>query len=161
MNKPRHIQDVLYRVMRITLAQFLFAGIFASLATAGPTKGQGLLDRKISLVAENQAVKSILEEIENQTSIVFTYRPVLINSGETFSFEVTDTPISDVLSRILSSDVTFMAVDAEEEILLRPAVKMASIKPIPILETMVALTISGQVRDENGETLPGVNVIEK
>ena len=161
MNKPRPIQDVFYQIMRITLAQCLFMGILTSLATAGPTNGQGLLDRRISLVAENQAVKSILVEIEDQTSIVFTYRPILIDNGKTFSFVVTEARLADVLSRILSPDVAFAAIETEEEIVLGPAMPVASISAGPMVESQLAINVSGQVKDESGATLPGVNVVEK
>lgn len=161
MNKLRLIQDVLYQIMKFTLTQCLLMGLLTSLVLAGPIRGQGLLDRRISLVAENQAVKSILAEIEAKTSIVFTYRPVLIEDGRTLSFEVVDTRLADVLSRILNPDVVFVAVEDEKEIILSPAVEVASTAPIPNVETVYVLQVSGQVKDEKGETLPGVNVLEK
>lgn len=161
MNKPRLIQDVFYQTMRITLIQCLLMGLFTSLVLAGPIRGQGLLDRKISLVAKDQAVKSILAEIESKTSIVFTYRPVLIDDGKKFSFEVTDATVADVLSRILSPNVVFTAVESEGEIVLGPAVEVASTNPTPSMEALLDLVVSGQVKDEKGETLPGVNVLEK
>ena len=161
MNKSGRIQEVLYVIMRITLTQVLLMVILTSLVMAGPLKGQGILDRKVSLDAQNKEIKSILTDIEKQTSVVFTYRPKLIKASKKISFKVTDARLVDVLDQLFSPEISFLVVDEEEEIVLRPNPDLSSVDPVPAIVEMLAITVSGKVTDETGQTLPGVNVVER
>src|SRR6266850_8427670 len=159
MNKPRPIQDVFFVIMRITLTQVLLVVAFTSLVAASPLKGQGILDRKVSLDARNRNIKSILAEIEKQTAVVFTYRPRVINASRKVSLKVKDVKLIDVLAQLFSPPISVLAVDKEEEIVLRPAIVVPVEKVVA--DNEVALKVSGKVVDEAGQPLPGVNVIEK
>ncbi len=161
MNKPRPIQDVLYFIMRITLAQFVLMAILTSLAYAVPMNGQGILDRKVSLQAENKEIKTILAEIEKQTSVVFTYRPRLIKASRKVSFSVTDANLSEVLKQLFSPNIAFLAVDDEEEIILSPSAMIDGDESLDISSRRLEVSLSGTVSNAAGEPLPGVNVVEK
>lgn len=154
MNKHVSIQDVLYCIMRVTLTQVLLMVVLTTLVSAGDLNGQGILDRKVSLDADKQEIKSILTEIERQTSVVFTYRAKLIKASKKVSLRVNDVKLSEVLSRLFSPAVSFQAIDEEEEIVLSPNPDL----PEP---EIAAVTVSGKVADDSGEPLPGVNVLEK
>lgn len=160
MNKPRSIQDVFCFIMKITLAQFLLMVILTSLVSAASLKGQSILDRKVSLDARNKEIKSILTEIEKQTSVVFTYRPKLIKAAKKITFQVSDARLADVLTQLFSPEISFLAVDEEEEIVLSPNTHASGEEPSVATE-ILAITVSGQVFDEAGQSLPGVNVVEK
>lgn len=164
MNKPRPIQDVFYFIMKITLTQFLLMVILTSLVSAASLKGQGILDRKVSIDAENTEIKSILSEIEKQASVVFTYRPRLIRDSKKISFKVTDASLKDVLAQLFSPEISFLAVDEEEEIVLRPNRNSNSENPVSAdvgAPEFLVINVSGKVTDETGQILPGVNVVEK
>src|SRR5687767_10690720 len=159
MNKPRPIQEVFYVIMRITFTQILIMVVLTSLVSAAPVKsnGQGILDRKVSLDVNNEEIKFILSQIEKQTSVVFTYRPKLINSSKKISLKVDNALLREVLNELFDpTTISVVAVDEEEEILLKAKNETESEE---ILVT--ALTINGKITDEAGEPLPGVNVLEK
>src|SRR5258706_3332234 len=159
MNKPRPIQDVFFVIMRITLTQILLVVALTSMVSAAHLNGQGILERKVSLDARNIEIKSILAQIEKQTAVEFTYRPRVIDASKKVSLKVTDVRLVDVLAQLFSPAIAVLAVEEEEEIVLRPA-------PLIPAETLVesnelVLKVSGKVVDETGQALPGVNVVEK
>src|SRR5258706_5917023 len=160
MNKPRPIQDVFFVIMRITLTQILLMVALTSLVSAAHLNGQGILDRKVSLDARNTEIRSILAEIKKQTSVEFTYRPKAINASKKVSLKVTDARLVDVLDQLFSPSISVLAVDEEEEIVLRPT---PAITPSTVGATNenLVLKVSGKVVDEAGQPVPGVNVIEK
>ena len=159
MNKPRPIQGVFFVIMRITLTQILLVVALTSMVSAAHLKGQGILERKVSLDARNIEIKSILAEIEKQTAVVFTYRPRVIQASKKVSLSVKEVKLADVLGQLFSPAISILAVDEEGEIVLRAtrATRERVAAPISVL----ALKVSGKVVDETGQPLPGVNVIEK
>src|SRR5687768_348214 len=161
MNKCRPIQDVFYLIMKITLTQVLLMVILTSLVSASHLNGQGILDRKVSLDAENTTIKAILTEIEKQTSVVFTYRPRLINDSKKVNFKITDAKLAEVLGQLFGSDISFLPVNEEEEVVLRPAPKSEPKGSLTDDNALFVLAVSGTVNDETGQPLPGVNVVEK
>lgn len=161
MNKPRSIQDVFLVIMRITLTQFLLLVILTSLAYAAETNGQGILDRKVSLDVQNATIKSVLTEIEHQTSVVFTYRPRLIQASRKVSLKLSDTNLSEALKELFGTEVTYVSVNEEEEIVLKPAPVTVMDNTAVGVNEAVIITVTGTVSDQAGQPLPGVNVVEK
>ncbi len=161
MNKSRSIQDVFIVIMRITVTQALIMVIMTSLVFAAELNGQGILDRKVSIDVDDIDVRSILNEIEKQTSVTFTYRPATVQASKRVSLHVKEAKISEVLRDLFGSKLESIIV--EEEILLR-----ASSEPSPVYNTSsksytgeTVFTVSGKITDETGEPLPGVNILEK
>lgn len=157
MNKPRPIQQVFYAIMRITFTQMLLMTALTSLVSAAHLKGQGILDRKVSLDVNQREVQSVLSEIEKQTSVEFTYRDKFIRSFDRVSIKMEEAPLKEVLDRLFDSHVSLIIVEEEEEIVLRPKPDLAPGESVIIQERPV----KGKVTDESGQPVPGVNVIEK
>lgn len=126
MNKLRSIQHVFFVAMRITLTQVVLMIVLSSLVSAASLNGQGILDRKVSLDVRNTEIKSILSEIEKQTSVVFTYRPHVIKASKKISFKVSDVRLADVLSQLFSPSIAFMSIDEGEEIVLKPSAHLVA-----------------------------------
>lgn len=157
MNKSRPIQEVVCLLMRISLAQVLLMTLFASLVSAADIKGQQVLDRTVSLNVDNKEVSNVLQEIERQASVTFSYRTKTIKGADRVTLEVKDAPLGTVLQQLFGEDVVVEVRD--EEILLKP--KAAPPSHSTIAEGELLVSVSGTVADENGESLPGVNVVEK
>lgn len=160
MNKPIPIQNLFCLLMKITLTQVLLMVILTSLVMASPSRGQGILDRKVSLNVQGKQIKSILNEIEKQTAVLFTYRPNQINASKKISITASDAKLVDVLNRLFSPEVSFLAVDGEE-IILRPNPEVSKVASSPAVIEMMEVSVSGKVTDDAGQTLPGVNILEK
>ncbi|HYC85852.1 MAG TPA: TonB-dependent receptor [Chryseosolibacter sp.] len=129
--------------------------VLTTLASAGPTKGQGVLDSKVTLDVSDMEIKSILLEIEKQVEVNFTYRSKHIQASRKVSLNVNNARLSEVLDELFTPDVEFIAVD--EEVLLRPVSESEKIAEVSIPEVVV----SGRITDENNSPLPGVNILEK
>lgn len=157
MNKTKPIQQVLLVIMRITLTQLLFITGMVTLASAGNLNGQGILDRRVTLEANNQEIKKVLAMIEKQASIEFTYNHRLLESMDPVTLTAEDASIGEVLRLIFKGGMDFVVYD--NEIVLKPARSMTplSVKVRPPQE----LLVSGLVTDEKAEGLPGVSIIEK
>lgn len=160
MNKPRPIQDIFFVIMRVTLTQILLMVILASLVSAADLKGQEILERQISVEAHDKKIKHILKDIEKELSVIFTYRPDLIQVSKKVSIQVNSTALREVLDQLFSPDVQFLV--AGKEILLKPAasVSAGSLIVNPDIAPLL-FQVTGTVLDETGQSLPGVNVIEK
>lgn len=134
--------------------------IFATLVSAADLKGQEILDRQISVEAHGKKIKSILKDIENELSVIFTYRPDLLQVSRKVSIEVNSATLRDVLDQLFSPDVQFLV--AGKEILLKPVPSVSSDSTSAGEDTSPLLfKVTGSVADQTGQSLPGVNVIEK
>src|SRR5687768_4617100 len=160
MNNHRSIQDTFIVIMKITLTQTLIMAVLSSLVSAASLNGQGIMDRKVSINVRNTEIKSILTEIEKQASVVFTYRPNLIKASKKISIEMMDARLADVLGQLFSPSIAFLAIDEGEEIILRPEPDAFPERNVTVDEDVV-ITVAGKVLGEDGQPIPGVNVIEK
>ena len=160
MNNHRSIQDTFIVIMRITLTQILIMAVLSTLVSAASLNGQGIMDRKVSINVRNTEIKLILAEIEKQTSVVFTYRPNLIKASKKITFKAVDARLADVLGQLFSPAISFLPMDEEEEIILKPKPDKVPEDNV-IMDGKIVITVSGNVLDEDGEPIPGVNVLEK
>lgn len=159
MNKSRSIQHDLIFIMKITVTQALIMMILTSLVYAADLKGQEILDRKISIHVDDEEVRAILDKIEKQASVTFTYRSGIIQASKKVSLDVRNKKLKGVLTDLF--DGAIEAVVVEDEILLRPVSTYSVDEGEGNTPLTVAFQVSGKVSDEKGEALPGVNVIEK
>ena len=81
-NKPKPIRNALLFFMKITLIHMLITSVSVLMGYAVDTSGQEVLERKLTLQAENADVKSVLTQIEKKIDVKFTYRPRLIKDRE-------------------------------------------------------------------------------
>src|SRR6478736_5560372 len=95
--------------------------------------------------------KLFLSDLEKQASVVFTYRAKLIRSSRKVSLTVSEAPLSDVLKELFDPGIGVLAMDDEEEIVLRPNPDDASAHVVAPYE----IRVSGTIVDEKGDQLPG------
>ncbi len=156
MNKLKPIKGFLLNVMRVTLAQIFIAVVLTSLASAANIKGQGVLDKKISLHVNNKEIKIILSEIEKQSSVDFTYNPKTINTNIRVTLAVNEVTINEVLHSIFSNDIEYIEIDGG--IVLKTKDVKSKMDDATI---KLANTVKGKITDETGLPIPGVNVAVK
>ncbi|MEZ5082727.1 MAG: TonB-dependent receptor [Bacteroidales bacterium] len=110
-----------------------------------------LLNKKISLDADNVSLDWVLAEITNQTGINFSYNNKSIQSEKTTTLHVRDQSLQQVLNG-LSSAYKLEYKIVKEQIILKPLRKKD--------DQVQQFTVSGYLRDkESGETLPGATVL--
>jgi TonB-dependent starch-binding outer membrane protein SusC len=159
MDYSKPIKEALLVLMRITLIQAFIMAVFATLVVASPTNGQEILAKKVTLNAENVELKEVLKYLSQQTSARFTYRASIVQPSRKVSLQVTDVTLSEALEALFSPGITYRAVGSEI------VLNMADEPEKPAIAGdgyhMAIFQVSGQVKDENGIALPGVNVLEK
>ncbi len=166
MKKSPQLQKILLSIMKISLLQLFIAVIFASVSLAHEATAQEILNRKVSLKIENKAIKTILSDIEKTANVRFTYRPKLISTEKNISFKAENERLSDVLERLLKPmKITWDVVG--DQIILKKIIEnnaIPTLTPTSIAEPQTVIkevTVTGTVKDEKGEALPGVNILVK
>jgi TonB-linked SusC/RagA family outer membrane protein len=160
INKP--IQGFLIVFMKIALTQALILTVFAVCSIAADLKGQEVLKNKITIKANEKEIRKVLSEIEKKAQVRFTYSSAVVNVNREISIDFKDRILSEVLKSIFESDITYEVRGSR--IILKPATASASgteERNAEKSETYFDVQVSGKVTDENGEPLPGANILEK
>ncbi|TDB62744.1 TonB-dependent receptor [Arundinibacter roseus] len=162
MKKSLQKQKKLLVLMRISLVQLCIAVIFAGFSLARDASAQELLNQKISLIAVNQNIRSVLSEIEQKANVRFTYRPKLLTNQQKISINVSNEPLGDALEQILAPLQIKYRVIGKEIVLSPLASSYAAPSPFSIVPIVIPdRLISGIVTDDKGEALPGVSIVLK
>lgn len=116
-------------------------------------KGYG---QKVSLDLKNVEIQTVLKEIRKQTGYLFFYKSEELKNTGKFSINVSNTEISDLMTKILEkTSLSFQIID--RTIILKRKPEMKINDQIDNL----AIDISGTVTDENGRPLGGATVTVK
>ncbi|MDR2040327.1 MAG: TonB-dependent receptor [Bacteroidales bacterium] len=110
---------------------------------------------KVTIDVKQVKLIDVLNEIERQTVYLFFYNKNNIDINKAVTIKAIDTQTSDVLDQILGPDITYSFVN--EHIILSK--RIPEEKTLPVQQQDIF--ISGTVSDENGDLLPGVNVVIK
>src|SRR5690606_8196222 len=118
MNKPKPVQHVLVFFMRVTLIHILISSASIVLGYAIDSSGQEVLERKITIKAEEEAVKDVLGQIEKLVNVKFTYRPRLVETNKKITITAFDLPLAEVLKNMFGATVGFSVIG--KQIVLKP-----------------------------------------
>ena len=151
MNKKYKSPRLLLRVMKISMQQLFLSFIFCTFAYANTALSQNELKETVTIQAENTQIKRVLSLIEKQVDYRFIYSSSAININKKVSLNVTNKKLEEV--KLI--DIQYSVKD--RRILLRNNVlanATVSLNNNIILEK----PIKGNVKDENGQALPGVTI---
>lgn len=137
--------------MRITCIQLILATIFTFSLYANEAHSQSVLEKQISLSADKMAMRDVLKEIKQQTGVKFTYSSDVVDLGRKISCNLAGTRLKAFFETVLQPiGIDFKVIDDEQILLYQAAV---------INKTAVAdIKISGTIKSESGESLPGVSI---
>lgn len=164
MKKELLTQEILYRLMRISILQVCIAVICATASFAHVADAQDLLNRKISLKVQNQSVQAILSGIEKQADVKFTYRSKLIPETKKHSLDVSSEKLSNVLDGLLSPLKIKYRIIGKQVVLspMNVSASVIEVEPSITSEVQSAQVVRGRVTSsKDGSALPGVNVLVK
>jgi TonB-dependent starch-binding outer membrane protein SusC len=160
-NKPKPIGNALLFFMKITLIHMLITSVSVLMGYAVDTSGQEVLERKLTLQAENADVKSILTQIEKKIDVKFTYRPRLIKDRDRMSLDVTEAPLYEVLAKVFGSTLGYEVIGKQIVLKTVPSENTEAKASDSEVVSDAALTVRGRVLDEASSPIPGVNVLVK
>ncbi|WP_178371489.1 SusC/RagA family TonB-linked outer membrane protein [Cyclobacterium lianum] len=143
------------------LYAFLLQVFAMQVIIATPSHSQNLEDVALSIRAESQRLKEILEMIEERTVFGFTYNQKVARHHQRFTFSYQDSNVKEVLQHLAQvSDFEFKRVN--RTIYVAPGGRSVTAKePKRVQESEtdeIEITISGKVTDENGDPLPGATI---
>ena len=165
MKKELLTQENLYRLMRISFLQVCIAVLFASTTLAHNADAQELLNKRISFKVQNQHLVEVLNLLEKQADVKFTYRPKLLPTSKKITMEASNEPLADVLNELLNPVQIKYKVFGKQVVLspqITPQDKSESSVPIITEEQKQLQAVTGKVvSSKDGTGLPGVNVLQK
>ncbi len=168
-------------LMRLKITALLLT--FACAHVFADSKAQ-----RVTIAQKNVSTRQLLETISRQTGIIFWYDNSLKELENTVSLSVKETPVRNVLDQLFRNQpLTYVEVDkiivirrkderpagmnvtvpAPEQGIAPQAYQPERLLPVEhlgrriVTHTPAAIDISGKVTDENGEALPGVNILLK
>src|SRR5210317_600164 len=102
---------------------------------------------KLTVDSKNRTVKEVLLEIEDQSEFRFFYNEQFTDLNRRVKFDIEDQTIQEVMDGIFeSSDFTYKIME-NNLIVITPG------------ESQQSKTVTGVVKDNDGQPLPGVTII--
>ena len=71
--KKELVNQLIYGFMRVALLPALLILCLGTVIYAKPTNGQGVLNRRVTLAADQREIKTILSDLSKQAEIKFVY----------------------------------------------------------------------------------------
>lgn len=119
------------------------------------TSAQDVRTATVSLQINDRPLKEVFHEIEKQTGFTIEYRHNVLDAGKRITFSATKEPVSKVLERLLAGTGTSF-LQRNKSILIVKNNQPAAPANTPAKTATVS--VSGNVRDNNGDKLAGVTV---
>lgn len=155
-------RKVLIRIMRISSLQILLALTLANISLALDSKAQELLNRRVSIQAQNEDVEITIKRIEKLANVQFLFSREIIQSKRKINYQAKNEQLSRVLEQILAPLNLRYEVVGQQIVIKREGPSTTSLDnktsgDIPSDQAQ-DVQITGRVTDEKGEGLPGVNI---
>ena len=97
--------------MKIFVTQMVVVALSSSISSANELIGQALLDKEVSLKAEDVELKSAISEIERIANVKFAYSPKRIKDRQKVSVDVENKKLSEVLDGMLQPlDISYEVI---------------------------------------------------
>jgi len=166
--KKELVNHLIYGFMRIGLLPLLLINCLTVMIYANPTRGQELLNKKIDLVAQQEEVKAILNQISRTTGAKFVYSAQKVPAHKKVTLLAYNQRLAEVLDKLLAPLDIFYHVSGDQVVLMRKGDDdntqyffSSDADKKTLDETTVAKLITGKVTNENGDPLTGVSVLVK
>lgn len=112
-------------------------------------------DTKLTLDLGETTVEQVLKIIENQSEFYFLFNQKLVDIDRGVNLQVAEQNISEILTQVFEgTDVDYVVMD--RQIVLSPGEYLTDVKA-----KLQVIQISGTVTDNEGNPLPGVNIVLK
>ncbi len=163
MNKKLLIPLWIWKIMRMSFYQLVLLAIVSGVSYAHETKGQAVLEKRVSLDVQGVRFKKVLSLLEEQTDARFIYSPNSIDTQQKVKFKAVNEKLDFVLKELLAPYSIEFIVSDDRMISLRrvlPAQESVNVPTESAVETPER-KITGRVTDEKGDALPGVNILVK
>ena len=168
--QKRFTEHNLWKAMRLSMMQLMLAMTLCGMAMANNNYGQEVLQREISLTLKDVTIQKALKEIEKVAHVKFVYSRNNLNLSEKVSMNFSRRKLESVLHDLLSIRAIAFEAQATNEFIVLTVRRNPYRSVSDILDPdgmpssgsgYAALKVTGTVSDDAGNTMPGVNVLEK
>ena len=166
MKKKLQTDGIFLKIMRISITQLFLAVMCVGLSYAKDSYAQELLDKRITLRAEEKTIKTILAQIESESNIKFVYSPAAIDAQRKVSINAQNQSLKELFDTFfsplrikyrLTGKKIVLSLQNENTGLLE--LKPEIFQSEDIHKVSEDLVVSGKVTDnDKGEELPGVSI---
>ena len=163
MNKRLPIPRSFLFIMKLSFHHLLLSVLLSGLATAADVSGQEILRKSVTLNVKDAKLKSVLRAIESQVNVHFIYSSSSIDLSQPVTVRANSVQLESVLSEIFDPIAIEYSV-SDNRIMLKHRRKKPESSNHPQSEALpsnLEKNITGVVRDENGQGLPGVSIVLK
>ena len=129
-------------------------GIFCFVLSLNLSANVYSQQNKVSLDLKEVTLEEFIEAVKQQTGVNFLYNASLFEGAEKVSVKAKKEPLSKVLEEILGQKG--YAIDYRDEVVV-----ILKQEPQPFVPQANKRTVSGTVKDSDGEPVPGVSVLVK
>ena len=131
-----------------------------SISYANSIYGQEKLNERATISIKNGSLKSVLQAIEKQIDIDFSYKKEVLNTTEKINIELNNETVIEILETVLTPYNISFQVMRNNQIVLTKNENLGKVEnklKEPIIEKKldepnIGITIKGKVTDEKGET---------
>lgn len=155
----------LIRLMKLSLIHILLIALTFQVSFSSPLKAQEVLERRISIVLNNQNLETALKKITAKADVRLVYNDAIWKKTPNISLALSNTSLRDALDKVLSSSPLYYEVINEQFIVVKQKSAGSQLSVKPPMQSLPAETIKaegfvieGTVTDENNDPLPGVTV---
>jgi len=152
-------------IMQLRLAFFIVLTTSIQLFSAPPVKSQAIDKVEIKLELKNESLVNAFQKIEKQSQFQFMYRYADVKDIKKLELSADKMSVADILKELLSNtSLDFKQVDNRIMIVnnLKGGSDANNVKLNDnAASNLLDMVVKGQVKDDKGETLPGVSVMVK
>jgi len=112
-------------------------------------------EKQVNLKLKKASILEVISEIENQSDYKFFFSPNSIDIDKVVSVDIQEKDMVTVLEEVFGKNGVVYRIIDNQVILTTPT------NVTTLTSKQQTITVTGLVRDVNGDPLPGVNVFEK
>jgi len=101
MSKTLSKQQI-FKIMRVTITQLLMTVLVVSIAYAHPTKAQDMLQERVNLNLKNGSMKGVIQSIEKQVDVTFSYQKGVIAQDEKINLSLSNETLENVMKKVFA-----------------------------------------------------------
>lgn len=117
---------------------------------------------KLSINMQDKTLEDVFTFIENHSDYVFIYHASKIDLSHKVNVNIKDQPIKDILKDVFrGTGLTYVVKGRQIVVKKEDAPQTPAVKSVAVLQQQKGMTVSGNIKDDTGFPLIGVNVVIK
>jgi TonB-linked SusC/RagA family outer membrane protein len=148
--------------LRSALKFLLLLALLLGQVTVTQVQANGL-QQKVSINYKSTSAENIIKELNKQTSVSFTYDRTTLRDIEIPIIKFEEAPLEEVLNYLQTSADLEFTVLSNTVVVRKKKLAPAKVQPKALQQTSAQQerSVTGTVKDEKGQALPGVTVVLK